>query len=57
MVKALIKTASKSSLNMLVLKTDLEQGIPELFEWVRQQHAVDKVATATAEMETRSLVR
>ncbi|MBI3650446.1 MAG: NAD-dependent epimerase/dehydratase family protein [Acidobacteria bacterium] len=38
-------------------KISLEQGIPELLEWVRGQHATDKVATATAEMETRSLVR
>jgi dTDP-L-rhamnose 4-epimerase len=38
-------------------KVTLEQGIPELIEWVREQDAIDKVATATAEMETRSLVR
>jgi dTDP-L-rhamnose 4-epimerase len=38
-------------------KVHLEQGIPELLEWVREQKAEDKVAKATAEMETRSLVR
>lgn len=38
-------------------KVSLEQGIPELLEWVREQKATDKVAVATAEMETRSLVR
>jgi dTDP-L-rhamnose 4-epimerase len=38
-------------------KVSLEQGIPELLEWVREQKATDNVATATAEMETRSLVR
>jgi dTDP-L-rhamnose 4-epimerase len=38
-------------------KVSLEQGIPELLEWVRKQNATDNVATATAEMETRSLVR
>jgi dTDP-L-rhamnose 4-epimerase len=37
-------------------KVSLEQGIPELLEWVREQKATDNVATATAEMETRSLV-
>jgi dTDP-L-rhamnose 4-epimerase len=38
-------------------KVSLEQGIPGLLEWVREQKATDNVATATAEMETRSLVR
>lgn len=38
-------------------QVSLEQGIPELLEWVRQQKATDKVATATAEMEAHSLVR
>jgi dTDP-L-rhamnose 4-epimerase len=35
----------------------LEQGIPELLDWVREQTATDQVAQATAELETRQLVR
>ncbi|HYE64809.1 MAG TPA: NAD-dependent epimerase/dehydratase family protein [Pyrinomonadaceae bacterium] len=35
----------------------LEQGVPELLDWVRQQRATDQVARATAELETRQLVR
>jgi dTDP-L-rhamnose 4-epimerase len=38
-------------------KVSLEQGMPGLIEWVREQNATDKVAQATAEMENRSLVR
>lgn len=34
----------------------LEQGIPELLEWVRQQQAEDRVSKATSELETRQLV-
>ena len=29
----------------------LEQGIPELLEWVKRQEASDKVAQATSELE------
>src|SRR5687768_5817003 len=35
----------------------LEEGIPELLGWVREQKAEDSVARATAELETRQLVR
>lgn len=35
----------------------LKQGMPELLDWVRQQHAADQVAQATAELEQRQLVR
>lgn len=35
----------------------LKQGMPELLDWVRQQHAADQVAQATAELEERQLVR
>ncbi len=35
----------------------LEQGIPELLAWVRAQAAQDQVASATAELESRQLVR
>jgi dTDP-L-rhamnose 4-epimerase len=35
----------------------LEEGIPELLEWVRNQSATDEVARATAELESRRLVR
>ena len=35
----------------------LEQGIPELLSWVRAQAAEDQVASATAELESRQLVR
>lgn len=35
----------------------LEQGIAQLLEWVREQHAVDSVAQATSELDSRGLVR
>lgn len=35
----------------------LEQGIPELLDWVRRQTAIDRVARATAELESYQLVR
>ncbi|HXG65750.1 MAG TPA: SDR family NAD(P)-dependent oxidoreductase [Blastocatellia bacterium] len=35
----------------------LEQGIPELLDWVQQQEASDEVAMATAELEARRLVQ
>ncbi|HEU4507903.1 MAG TPA: NAD-dependent epimerase/dehydratase family protein [Pyrinomonadaceae bacterium] len=35
----------------------LERGIPELLSWVRAQAAKDQVASATAELESRQLVR
>jgi dTDP-L-rhamnose 4-epimerase len=35
----------------------LEQGIPELLKWVREQTPEDQVHKATAELETRHLVR
>ena len=35
----------------------LERGIPELLSWVREQAAKDQVASATAELESRQLVR
>jgi len=38
-------------------KVSLEQGIPELLSWVRAQAAQDQVASATAELESRQLVR
>jgi dTDP-L-rhamnose 4-epimerase len=38
-------------------RVTLESGIPELLEWVREQHPVDQVERATAELETRQLVR
>ena len=38
-------------------KVSLEQGIPELLEWVRAQSATDSVAQATLELESRQLVR
>lgn len=34
----------------------LEQGIPELLSWVKEQAATDQVEHATAELETRQLV-
>ena len=37
-------------------KVSLEQGIPELLNWVRVQAAQDQVAGATAELESRNLV-
>jgi dTDP-L-rhamnose 4-epimerase len=38
-------------------KVSLEQGIPELLEWVNRQEASDKVAQATAELESLRLVK
>jgi dTDP-L-rhamnose 4-epimerase len=38
-------------------KVSLEQGIPELLSWVREQNATDRVAQATTELESRQLVR
>ncbi|HYK20303.1 MAG TPA: NAD-dependent epimerase/dehydratase family protein [Pyrinomonadaceae bacterium] len=38
-------------------KVSLERGIPELLPWVRAQAAKDKVESATAELESRQLVR
>jgi dTDP-L-rhamnose 4-epimerase len=35
----------------------LEDGIPELLKWVREQEAADQVTRATAELESRQLVR
>jgi len=35
----------------------LERGIPELLTWVRDQAAKDQVVSATAELESRQLVR
>ena len=35
----------------------LEEGIPELLAWVREQEAADQVSRATAELESRQLVR
>ena len=35
----------------------LEQGIPELLNWVSEQSAEDQISKATAELETRQLVR
>jgi len=35
----------------------LEQGIPELLSWVKEQAAKDEVEHATAELESRQLVR
>ena len=35
----------------------LERGIPELLSWVSAQAAQDQVASATAELESRQLVR
>lgn len=35
----------------------LEQGVPELLEWVRHEQATDRVAQATAELEAHQLVR
>jgi len=37
-------------------EVSLEQGIPELLNWVRVQAAQDQVAGATAELESRNLV-
>lgn len=38
-------------------KVTLERGIPELLSWVRAQAAQDQVESATAELESRQLVR
>ncbi|HEY2427289.1 MAG TPA: NAD-dependent epimerase/dehydratase family protein [Acidimicrobiales bacterium] len=38
-------------------KMTLEDGVPELLEWVRGQQAVDRVGQATTELEARNLVR
>ncbi|HEX8290218.1 MAG TPA: hypothetical protein VF570_00605, partial [Pyrinomonadaceae bacterium] len=38
-------------------KVTLEEGIPELLRWVKEQEAADRVAHATAELESRQLVR
>jgi dTDP-L-rhamnose 4-epimerase len=38
-------------------RVTLEKGIPELLKWVREQTSDDKVSKATAELETRQLVR
>jgi len=38
-------------------QVSLESGIPELLKWVREQAARDKVESATAELESRQLVR
>jgi nucleoside-diphosphate-sugar epimerase len=38
-------------------KVSLERGIPELLSWVGAQAATDQVASATAELESRQLVR
>ena len=38
-------------------QVSLEQGIPELLGWVRHQTAIDRVAEATVELESRALVR
>ena len=35
----------------------LEEGVMELLDWVREQKATDQVAQATAELESRQLVR
>lgn len=38
-------------------RVSLEQGIPELLSWVREQTPTDQVVKATAELETHQLVR
>jgi dTDP-L-rhamnose 4-epimerase len=38
-------------------KVSLENGVPELLKWVEAQSASDRVASATAELESRQLVR
>ena len=38
-------------------RVTLERGIPELLSWVSAQAAQDQVASATAELESRQLVR
>jgi dTDP-L-rhamnose 4-epimerase len=38
-------------------QVSLQDGLPELLEWVRKQSAADRVLQATAELESRQLVR
>jgi dTDP-L-rhamnose 4-epimerase len=38
-------------------KVSLEQGIPQLVEWVREQHATDAVEQATEELQLHGLVK
>ncbi|MBK9316900.1 MAG: NAD-dependent epimerase/dehydratase family protein [Acidobacteria bacterium] len=38
-------------------KVSLDQGIPELLEWVKSQQAEDRVETAAGELESRKLIR
>jgi dTDP-L-rhamnose 4-epimerase len=38
-------------------RVTLQQGIPELLQWVRSQTAQDSVEMATAELAARQLVR
>jgi len=38
-------------------QVSLEEGVPELLDWVRRQEASDRVGQATAELESRQLVR
>jgi dTDP-L-rhamnose 4-epimerase len=38
-------------------RTTLEQGLPELLEWVGRQQAADRVVQATSELEAHRLVR
>ena len=38
-------------------RVTLEEGIPDLLEWVRNQEAADRVAAATSELEAHALVR
>lgn len=40
-----------------VPQVPIEQGIPELLTWVRQRRPDDRVVAATAELESRQLVR
>jgi len=38
-------------------RVTLKHGIPELLQWVSAQSAEDQLSQATAELETRQLVR
>ena len=38
-------------------RVTLEEGLPELLDWVKEQRATDQVEQATSELETRRLVR
>jgi dTDP-L-rhamnose 4-epimerase len=38
-------------------KVTLEQGIPELLEWVNRQTATDRMAEATEELQSHRLVK